>query len=307
MHRRRIPCDAGFCGRNLLSTSSVILIGGPDTGKTNFIGRLWIALRTGEGALTASEVPDEIEYVEEIVAYLHQGDFALRTDKNRRADRLSVTLPLSLNGSRKEEIAELVIPDISGEVWKKAAETNDLAQGWMARLEGAVGALLFVRVLSPLNVAPLDWVTAARLMKHQGDDAQQDKMPTQVMLCEFLRFLELKLPDHPPGRKPRIAVIVTAWDLLDEERAAAGPQAYLQQEYPLFAGRLADLDRFDVMIFAMSVFGGDPRADEEFRDRLLDLDFQSVGFVRFDHNGTVKEESDVTLPIAWAIGARSSL
>ena len=142
-------------------------------------------------------------------------------------------------------------------------------------------------------------------MGYQGDATQPNKMPTQVMLCEFLRFLELKLPDHPTGRKPRIAVIVTAWDLLDKERSAAGPQAYLQQEYPLFAGRLADLDRFDVTVFAVSILGGDPGADERFRDKLLDSDFQSAGFVRFDRDGAVEEVSDVTLPVAWAIGTRA--
>ena len=290
-----------------MSTRSVTLIGGPDTGKTNFIGRLWIALRTDGGALTASGTPDEIKYVEEIVAHLHQGSFAPRTDQNLEVDQGSVTIPLSLDESHEGEIAELVIPDISGEVWKKAVETNDLALEWMEQLEGAAGALLFVRVLSPLNENPLDWVTAAALMKHQGEDAQPNKMPTQVMLCEFLRFLELKLSDHSAGRKPRIAVIVTAWDLLDEKRSAAGPRAYLQQEYPLFAGRLDDLDHFDVMIFAMSILGGDPQADAGFRDGFLDSDIRSGGFVRFDHGGTIKEESDVTLPVAWAMGARARL
>ena len=139
-----------------MSTRSVILIGGPDTGKTNFIGRLWIALRTDGGALTASGTPDEIEYVEDAVDYLHQGSFAPRTDRNLGADQGSVTIPLVLVESREEKIAELVVPDISGEVWEKAVETNELAPEWMARLEDAAGALLFVRVQSSLNVNPLD-------------------------------------------------------------------------------------------------------------------------------------------------------
>ena len=288
-----------------MSTRSVILIGGPDTGKTNFIGRLWIALRTDGGALTASGTPDKIKYVEDAVDYLHQGSFAPRTDKNLEADQGSVIIPLGLDESHEEETTELVIPDISGEVWKKAVETNELAPEWMAQLEDAVGALLFVRVLSSLNVNPLDWVNAARLMEHQGADAQPGEMPTQVMLCEFLRFLELKLPDPTTGRKPRIAVIVTAWDLLDNDRSAAGPRAYLEKEYPLFAGRLADLDRFDVTIFAMSILGGDPEVDERFREKLLDSGLKSAGFVRFDNDGTVKEVSDVILPVAWAIGTRA--
>lgn len=288
-----------------MSTRNVILIGGPDTGKTNFIARLWAALRTGGGALTASGTPGNIKYVEETIDYLHQGRFAPRTDQNLEADQGSITIPLGMGESLGEDIGELVIPDVSGEIWKKAVETTELAPEWMAQLEGAVGALLFVRVLSDLNVNPPDWVNAAKLMKHRGNDTQPDEMPTQVMLCELLRFLELKLPNHTTGKKPRIAVIITAWDRLDNDLSSAGPNAYLQKEYPLFAGRLADLDRFEVTIFAMSILGGDPEADHQFRDKLLESDFESAGFVQFDHDGTVKELKDVTLPVAWVIGTRA--
>ena len=287
-----------------MNRHSVILIGGPDTGKTNFIGRLWVAVRTDDSAITASGTPDEIEYVESAVAHLHQGSFAPRTDRNLEADQGSLTIILHLDDSHTEELSELVIPDMSGEVWKRAAETNELIPERMAQLEGAVGALVFLRVLSPLNVNPLDWVTAADLLEHQGEDVQAREMPTQVMLCEFLRFLEFTLRDPSTDRKPRIAVVVTAWDLLDGDRAAAGPGAYLQTEYPLFAGRLADLDRFEVTTFAMSILGGDLQADEEFRNRLLESGIETAGFVRFDHDGTVKEVGDITLPVAWAIGTR---
>ena len=46
--------------------------------------------------------------------------------------------------------------------------------------------------------------------------------------------------------------------------------------------------------------------DERFRDALLDSDFKSAGYVRFDHDGTVEEVSDVTLPVAWAIGTQAT-
>lgn len=287
-----------------MTAHNIILIGGPDTGKTNFIARLWVALRTGSGALTALGTPDQIKYVEDIVHYLHQGSFAPRTDQNLEVGSGSITISLGLDKSFKEEIAELVIPDISGEIWKKAVETRELASERMTQLEDAVGVLLFVRVLSDLNVYPLDWVNTAELMEYQGDNAHQHKMPTQVMLCEFLRFLELKLSDRTAGRKPRIAVIITAWDLLDNDSSAAGPRAYLEKEYPLFVGRLADLDRFEVAIFATSVVGGDLKADKQFSEELLNSDFESAGFVRFDHDGTVKKVNDFTLPVAWVIGAR---
>ena len=159
---------------------------------------------------------------------------------------------------------------------------------------------MFVRVLSELNVSPPDWVNSAALMQLQ-DGADVGEMPTQVMLCEFVRFLELKLCEGKSSSKPRVAVVVTAWDLLDAERAAAGPRAYLEQEYPLFMGRLDDVSRFEVGIFAMSILGGDPEADERFRARLLDEGLESAGYVRYCSGSEIREVDDVGFPVAWAI------
>ena len=290
-----------------MSTHRIILVGGPDTGKTNFIARLWVALRFGGCALTTSGTPDEIKYVEDAVGHLHQGNFAPRTDKNLEAEQTSITIPLGLDEHNEKTIAKLVIPDISGEVWKSAVETGELPPERMAQFEGAVGAVLFVRVLSCLNVNPLDWVNAAKLMEYQGIDTEPNEMPTQVMLCELLRFIELKLQDGATGCKPRLAIVVTAWDLLDNDRSVAGPRTYLEREYPLFAGRLADLDRFDVEIFAMSIFGGDPEADKEFRNGLLDDGLNSAGYVRVYEGGTIQETSDFSFPVAWTINNYANL
>ena len=233
----------------------------------------------------AAGLPERIDYVQQVVAHLHQGCFAPRTDKNMEASHGEVILPVSAREPSEDGTFELIVPDVTGEIWKRAVETNEVAPEWMEKLGTAVGAIVFVRILSRLNVDPIDWVTAAGLMRHQGDAAQPDKIPTQVMLCELLRFLEAKLHGGPNGQTPRVAVVVTAWDLLDSERSVAGPLSYLQKEYPLFAGRLTDVDELDVMIFGMSVLGGDLTKDSAFRAELLASDVESAGYVLFDEDG----------------------
>ena len=284
-----------------MTTASIVLVGGPDTGKTNFIARLWLALRNGESSLRLGGTPDEIKYVEDAVRHLHEGHFAPRTDKNVAAEQSSITIPLARPESGQGDgRLELVVPDVLGEIWKRAVETRELSQERMQQLEEAVGAVVFVRVLSELNVSPPDWINSAELMQLQ-EDADVGEMPTQVMLCEFVRFLELKLHAGKSSRKPRVAVVVTAWDLLDVERASAGPRAYLEREYPLFAGRLGDVSRFEVGIFSMSILGGDPKADEGFRDKLLEDGLRNRGYVRYDSGMGIRETADVGLPVAWAI------
>ncbi len=56
-----------------MAKKSIILVGDPDTGKSNFVGRLWLALQSGKFNLTAINPPDDIKYVEEVAAHLLQG------------------------------------------------------------------------------------------------------------------------------------------------------------------------------------------------------------------------------------------
>ena len=118
----------------------------------------------------------------------------------------------------------------------------------------ASGALLFVRVGSDLDVRPLDWVTSQKMLAKLGTE-DDPGLPTQVMLCELIRFLEVSLADRPDGSHPRVSLVVSAWDLVDSGTFVRGPKAYLEHEYPLLAGRVRDLDHLDVRVFGLAWLG----------------------------------------------------
>ena len=42
---------------------SVVLLGGPDFGKTNYVGRVWSALILGKWRLHAAQQPNDIRFV----------------------------------------------------------------------------------------------------------------------------------------------------------------------------------------------------------------------------------------------------
>lgn len=52
---------------------SIVLLGGPDSGKTNYIGPLWLALDHGKGALHAAEQPTDIAFVLSVADHIFQG------------------------------------------------------------------------------------------------------------------------------------------------------------------------------------------------------------------------------------------
>lgn len=287
-----------------MSDHAIVLVGGPDSGKTNYLARLWEALRSREGALVAPDVPGDISYVEEALGHLLQGKFAPRSDKNFEESTKSFSVPVIPAREPDALPIQVVVPDVTGELWKDAVETCELPSQWMENLRAAFGALLFVRIGSNQIIEPLDWVTAADLLRMptmqaaNRDDTRE--IPTQVLLCELLRFLEHGLAAELDGVKPRVAILVTAWDRLDAQRAAQGPMRYLAAEFPLLAGRLADISELSVQVFGVSVVGGD-FVDEAFMQHFFDKELKDSGYVVQEVHGEIQTKPDVTLPVAWLL------
>lgn len=327
-----------------MTRRSIVLLGGPDSGKTNYVGRLWPSFKKRKGVLRAEQLPDDIAYVDAAVEHLMQGSFAPRSDRNLEVGRADFTITVrGANGDGN--LTELMVPDISGELWTRTVATFEISQEWLDVLNEAEGAVVFVRARSDQIVQPLDWVTARNILRLDTEDdkgvaakagdgadkamvateaaatttdveqpAEGDErdsftelpsgqaLPTQVLLCELLRYLNLCLASRANGGRPRVAVVVAAWDLLDAGVRTGGPMAYLRREFPLFAGRLADTGRLDVKLFGLSVVGGDLADDGEFRNRFLERDISEQGWVVVEDIDGLRMDEDVMLPIAWAMG-----
>ncbi|POP83727.1 hypothetical protein BKM77_15655 [Pseudomonas syringae] len=283
-----------------MNRKSIILVGGPDSGKSNYVGRLWAALKAGKGQLQRAGMPQNIEYVESICENLLQGEFAGRTDTN--TERQDFCVPLKLEQSNNP--TELIVPDFTGELWRDAVKNSDIPREWLDTLESAEGALLFVRVLSPLNVQPLDWVATRSALSFIGEGNEEVELPTQVILCELLRLLQQRLSVRPDGKRPRVAIVVTAWDKLDAASQEAGPQAYLRKQFPLFAGALEDARRVEARVYGVSIVGGDLQYDPDFQEKYQSMIMAESGSVTLERNGAWYQDADVTIPVAWAIGAQ---
>ncbi len=285
-----------------MSASHIVLVGGPDSGKTNYIGRLWAALLARKGKLRAPQLPDDIRYVEETVEHLRKGEFAPRSSKSFEESRRDFVVSVVRAEDTPPELFEIVVPDVTGELWKSAVETFEIATEWMEQLQQSVGALLFVRVHSDQNIEPLDWINSEKLLKVIPPDPNEiGVVPTQVMLCELLRFLELTLKHGDVGAVPRVAVVVTAWDLLDKDAQGAGPLAYLRTQYPLFAGKILHAEKLEVKAFGVTILGGD-LIEAKFRNKFLESgSLETMGYCVFDNGAKLHKDEDMTCPVAWVL------
>lgn len=306
--------------------SSVLLIGGPDAGKSNFLFRVWIAIDQGRGILVKDGLPSDLEYLRSGAERLLEGKFAERTSKEVHE---RVLVPVKRADLAIGPGGTLIVPDVAGEQVLAIYRNRQWSEAWEELISSKCACLLFVRAGSDEVVTPLDWATcfekygavlgapvpgvvaqdAANAATAEDDVKTDDEKglqpPTQVVLTEWLQFLRRAFTAVGGGSfRPRIGLIVSAWDAVPADQQPAGPARYLEDNFPMLHQFIkANGDRFDFQIFGLSVVAGDLTNDEEFRDAYLKGRPPEFGYVLHSLSGQVEQSPDVTLPVAWALRA----
>jgi hypothetical protein len=195
------------------------------------------------------------------------------------------------------------VPDATGELWLDLYRKREWPVKWDDLVTKTCGFVLFVCVGSPHNVAALDWITCERLYG-PGVSPKPTDVPTQVLLVEWLqilRWITRRKIGH--SYRPRLSVVVTAWDRVPADRRQENPQDYLETEFPLLAQFIrASSHGFDAKVFGLSIVGGDLDLDPEFHEEFLRSDPSSLGYAVSGPQSGVERRGDVLMPIYWALG-----
>ena len=262
---------------------------------------LWMAIDKSKGLLEKDGLPDQLDYLNAGVQSLLRGQFApLHTP---RESFNTIEIPFQLAGA--DTRGKLIVPDISGEDSDGSYKDREWKPEWEGCIAECEGCLVFLR--ERMLHAPLSWMDVSRIMgvvSEHGEESD-DSVPTQVIAVEWLQFLREAL-DDVKGHSfvPRIAIIVAAWDELGEEVEEQGPDAFVEQFTPLLHSFVeTNRDRFKTMIFGTSVMGGDPDQNPEFQEQYLKSDPYDSGYVVYSSERKLKQSSDITIPVAWILGA----
>lgn len=283
---------------------SVLLVGGPDAGKSNYLFRLWLALEDGRRSLVKSGLPDELEYLRSGAEFLLQGQFAPRTSKEVHE---RVDIPLE---SPSGELGRLIVPDLAGERVLAVCDEREWSAEWESEISESCSCLVLVRADSIENVIPMDLMTCFNMYggppPESAAEGGDPPLPTQVVLVEWLQFLRIAYTAKVSGGfRPRIAIVVSAWDAVPADLQAAGPTRYLRENFPMLAQYVeANGAMFDFETFGLSVVSGDLEHDDDFRNRYVAGQPQDFGYVVHSLDGPRTKETDVTVPVAWALGLR---
>jgi hypothetical protein len=292
--------------RELLVTNpAVLLIGGPETGKSNFLFRAWTQINSSNGSVEKDGLPSDAEYLRTGAECQLRRKFAGHTSQEVQVISF---IPIRLK-SNSDKKALLIVPDINGEQINRIYQARKWSSDWESLIGESTAYLFFVRVNSPQTIAPLDWITCHALYcgpKPLAPIAKiAAKTPTQVILVDWLQFILKAVHEkEPQANRPRVGIVVTAWDCVAHDFQGT-PSVWIQENMPLLHQFcFTNQDVFEFSFFGSSVFSGDPDNNPEFAAELAQKDPRTMGYVRYSSDN--QESVDFTIPIAWALGWQSA-
>jgi hypothetical protein len=293
-----------------MSSGCKILVAGlRGSGKTSYLAALWHLIEAGElpTSLTASQLQPDRKYLNDI-----RDKWLKFQEVGRTSLRSHEIVSLLLNDATTGDIIDLMLPDLSGEFYRLQWATRKATTRYADFGSESSGVMLFIHPLTvkktplislpaeqPAPSPPVQSVSVAAPTEEAAPDAEvarakpwsSDLSPTQVQLVELLQFVNwLRAPDKPA----RIAVIVSAWDVIHDPVL---PISWLENRLPLlFQFLVANADRLPFRIFGVSALGGDLEKD------LAQLQNESIPAHRIKVvDRSLQPHKDLTAPIRFLL------
>jgi hypothetical protein len=292
--------------------TNILSIGLPEVGKTTFLAALWHVTESGEVPTSLS-----LERISENAKHLN----SIRSDW-LRLEKVGRTIPgqeqpttLWLRNDHGV-VGEVLFPDLSGESFEGAWAERHWTKEYNQLVSDADGLLVFVHpetLKEPFTIAemqrmaeaaiPEEYPVAANLqvdVEEPSPEASVEewsplKAPTQVQLVDLLQFTE---KTQRAKRPVRVAVIVSAWDLVrGDYPGEAGPSQWLKDRMSYLDQYLrSNFELFIVRVYGVSAQGGDLKKD---RDALQNHARTSE---RILIDGPDCSAHDISEPVRWCLG-----
>jgi Double-GTPase 1 len=281
-------------------TTTQVLAGIPDSGKTTFVAALRYCLVSGE-----------VETVLELVRF-SQNETHLNTIEEkwvaceqveRTKEPTSAWVRFHVRDKASGAESEILLPDLLGEAFRQPAATGRCRRSLYDAMVAADGMILFTNAARGIDDLMINEVGDVLDALADGTEASEpsepkkfdpEDMPEEAHLVELLQVINRR-PQSP--RMRQLAVIISAWDVAEAD--ALAPEAWLSAKRPMLAQFLEhNSDLWETRVFGVSAQGGVlPRDCETLRGLKPSLKTKVVGPGAAEH--------DLSATIYWAMARES--
>ena len=276
---------------SVIKEHTILILGGPKSGKTHYGAQLAIRLTKKIGAVKFYEQPENLGLFEEPMECLGRGRLATHTPVAVNKD---VVLPIELaNGNR----ARVVWPDYGGEQVQEMFRSRVVSPDWSKRALNSDGWLLMIR--PELFRATRDLLHRP-LKDFEPQKNTESQLPDWIPEAALVEMLQLLLFIRRSGREsriatPRLLIAITCWDESQTATAFNKPNDELNRLTPMLANFLKGIwVPESVTIIGISALGKtlSANADDE---AFVDMGPHRQGFVVLPDGNKIE---DLTWPLS---------
>ena len=275
-----------------------VMLGLPASGKTTFLAALWHLIQADEAEckLVLKSLDGNAEYLNKIAEAWRTYNVVGRTSQVGDVD-----VAMVVTDRESGQTAELRFPDLAGESFDVQVEQRRIKPRFVDGFADDAGLLLFIKVDrgEDLTVTELNDRLPPEFRDAEAQAApvgSADVVEWNVTMTSIQARIVQVLADlfDPPFsvRPRRLAVILSAWDVLPKPRPK--PEDWLSSEMALVDQFLrSNSAMFDIRVYGVSAQG-------------MDLDKDSIDAMptvaasrRIIVEGHAADSHDLTAPLVW--------
>ena len=281
----------------------LVLLGGPNSGKTHYAGQLYGRLQHNLGLLRLRKdkgTPSDLTALQEVLRCLGDGHAAGHTSSGTWAE---VQLPIE---DRQGNTMDLFWPDYGGEQLNAVFKDRIVSEKWCSRLCKANGWLLLIRLSGETTYDnALEQLVERAGTSNVGSNgstasARADKWDANAYWVELLQILlyVARLGTVARLRHPRLAVLLSCYDELETD--ALLPSQVLAHHLPLLSSFIDSVWLNDaISVWGLSSLGRLLKQDSN-DENFIEEGPETQGWVVAPNGGS--QDSDLSRPLAWLLG-----
>lgn len=277
-----------------MSEKTILVLGGPKSGKTHYGAQLTVRLSKNLGDLKYYEQPENLSLFQETNTCLARGRLAPHTPVSVSKD---IVLPIELpSGDR----ARVVWPDFGGEQIERILEQRVTPFKWKERASAADGWLLMIRPELFRCARDMIHRPLADFIPEKSDKAPPILMMPEASIIELLQILLFLRRSSRESKilTPRLTVAISCWDESDTSEFQ-DPPSYFAALTPMLSNFvLGTWEQEQLNVIGVSALGKTLQANQD-DEEFIDQGAHRQGFVILP-NG--EETKDLTWPLHSLLG-----
>lgn len=211
--------------------NNILIIGGPNAGKTHFGGQLYGRLANKQGHYKITSPPENLSVFREVLENLEQGKSAGRTHVTSNE-----ALEIEIEDSKGQKI-RFSFPDYGGEQINKIVNYRKVDEVWKKNINNSNAWILFIRLdeIKPIEDLINRGLPEQEVLEIRNKETEDVAISSTAFYIELLQMLLYTkgISTLKKINELKLTIVLSCWDNIDNVTETSKPLDVLSDKLPL--------------------------------------------------------------------------